>query len=69
LLFHAVVVHIPIALGVLMPLVAGGLLLAWWRKWLPPRSWALAIVLQAVLVGSGVVALQATRRTTTMETL
>ena len=58
LLFHPKVVHVPLALGVLMPVIAGGLLLAWWRKWLPPRGWFLAIALQAVLLGSGVLALQ-----------
>ncbi|HEX5041927.1 MAG TPA: hypothetical protein VFV75_03425 [Candidatus Polarisedimenticolaceae bacterium] len=58
LLFHPKVVHIPMALGVLMPAVAGGLLLAWWRGWLPRRAWALAVLLQAILVGSGVVALR-----------
>lgn len=58
LLFHPKVVHIPIALGVLMPLLAGGVLLAWWRQWLPARSWVLVVALQAVLLGSGVVALQ-----------
>lgn len=57
-LFHPKLVHIPIALAVLMPLVAGGLLLAWWRKWLPPRSWVLGVALQAVLVGSGILALR-----------
>jgi hypothetical protein len=41
-----------------MPLVAGGLLLAWWRNWLPHRGWFIAIVLQAVLLGSGILALQ-----------
>ena len=58
LLFHPKLVHVPIALGVLMPLVAGGVLLAWWRKWLPARAWILAVALQAVLVGSGVLALR-----------
>ncbi|MCB9558180.1 MAG: hypothetical protein H6707_18840 [Deltaproteobacteria bacterium] len=58
LFFHPKVVHLPIALAVLMPLIAGGLLLAWWRKWLPPRSWLLAIALQAILVGSAIIALQ-----------
>lgn len=57
-LFHPELVHLPIALGVLMPLVAGGLLLAWWRKWLPGRAWVVAIALQAVLVASGVMALR-----------
>lgn len=58
LLFHPKVVHLPIALGILMPLVAMGLLLAWWRGWLPPRAWAVAVLLQALLLGSGVVALR-----------
>lgn len=58
LLFHPKVVHIPIALAVLMPLVTGGLLLAWWRRWLPARSWVVAVALQAILVGSGLLALR-----------
>jgi len=58
LLFHPKLVHVPMALGVLMPLVAGGLLLAWWRNWLPRRGWLLAVVLQGILVGSGLLALQ-----------
>jgi uncharacterized membrane protein len=58
LFFHPKVVHIPIALGMLMPLIAAALAVAWWRGWLPSRSWALAVALQAVLVGSGIVALQ-----------
>jgi hypothetical protein len=41
-----------------MPLVTGGLLLAWWRKWLPARTWVIAVALQAVLVGSGILALR-----------
>ena len=55
---HPVLVHLPIALGVLMPLVAGGLLLAWWKGWLPRRSWLIVVVLQVVLVGSGLVAMR-----------
>lgn len=58
LLFHPKVVHVPMALGVLMPLVAGGLLLAWWRDWLPRRGWFVVVALQAILVASGVVALR-----------
>jgi hypothetical protein len=58
LLFHPKLVHVPMALGVLMPLIAGGLLLAWWRNWLPRRGWFLAIALQAILLGSGVLALR-----------
>jgi len=58
LLFHPKVVHLPVALGVLIPLLAAGLLLAWWREWLPPRSWGLVVLLQALLLGSGIVALR-----------
>jgi hypothetical protein len=41
-----------------MPLITGGPLLAWWRKWLPARSWVIAVALQAALVGSGILALR-----------
>jgi hypothetical protein len=58
LLFHPKVVHIPMALGVLMPLIAGGLALAWWRSWLPWRAWFVAVGLQVALLVSGVVALR-----------
>ena len=58
LLFHPKVVHIPMALGMLMPLIAGGIAFAWWRKWLTHRAWVLAAALQALLLASGVVALQ-----------
>lgn len=57
LLFHPKVVHLPIALAVLMPAVAGGLLLAWWREWLPGRVWLVAVLLQLTLVVSGAIAL------------
>lgn len=58
LFFHPKLVHVPIALGVLMPLVSGGLLLAWWREWLPRRGWLVAVALQATLLVSGVMALR-----------
>lgn len=53
---HPKLVHLPIALGALMPLVAAGLLLAWWRGWLPRRAWLIAVALQGVLVGSALMA-------------
>jgi hypothetical protein len=58
LLFHPKLVHVPMALAVLMPLVAAGLAIAWWRRWLPPRAWAIAVVLQAILFGSGILAMR-----------
>lgn len=58
LLFHPKVVHLPIALAVLMPLIAGGLTVAWWRGWLPKKTWVVALALQGLLVASGAVAMQ-----------
>lgn len=58
LLFHPKLVHVPMALGVLMPLIASGLLFAWWRNWLPSRTWFVAVGLQFILFGSGILALR-----------
>ena len=57
LLFHPKVVHLPMALAVLMPLIAGGVLFAWWRGWLDRRTWVGVVLLQAILVGSAAVAM------------
>lgn len=57
LLFHPKIVHLPIALMLLMPLITGILLLAWQAGWLPRRTWWLAIGLQALLVGSSALAM------------
>ena len=57
LLFHPKLVHLPVALAVLMPLVTGGVLLAWWRGWFDRRVWVLVFALQALLVGSGALAM------------
>jgi len=56
--FHPKVVHLPIALAVLMPLVSAGLLAAWWSEVLPRRAWAIAVLLQALLLGSGIAGLR-----------
>jgi uncharacterized membrane protein len=55
---HPLVVHVPIALAVLMPLIAAGLLLAWWRDALPRRAWWVAVALQGILLVSSVAALK-----------
>lgn len=62
LLFHPKVVHLPIALAVLMPLVSGGVLFAWWRGWFDRRIWVLVFLLQGVLVGSGALAMNTGER-------
>ena len=59
---HPAVVHLPIALAVLVPgLALLGMLLIH-RRILPSRSWALIVLLQALLVGSGWLALQTGER-------
>ena len=55
---HPAVVHLPIALAVLVPgLALLGMVLIH-RQVLPSRSWALIVLLQALLVGSGWLALR-----------
>ncbi|MGB5286247.1 MAG: DUF2231 domain-containing protein [Polyangiales bacterium] len=58
LLFHPKLVHLPIALAVLLPLVSGGVLFGWWRGWFDRRVWVLVFLLQAALVGSGALAMK-----------
>ena len=58
LLFHPKIVHLPMALSVLMPLLASGLLLAWIRGFLPRRTWLVAVVFQTILLGSSMVAMR-----------
>ena len=62
LFFHPKVVHLPMALGVLMPLVTGGVLFAWSRGWFQRRVWIVVLLLQAALVGSGAVAMNTGER-------
>lgn len=57
-LLHPKIVHLPIALATLMPLITGGLALAWWRGWFQRRTWIIAVLLQATLVVGGFAALQ-----------
>lgn len=62
LLFHPKIVHIPIALAVLMPLIAGGVALGAWRHSDGRRMWLGVVLLQAVLVGSGAIAMNTGER-------
>lgn len=56
---HPMIVHLPLALAVLMPLLAAGAFLAWWREWLPGRRvWVIALTLQAMLLATGIAALR-----------
>lgn len=53
---HPAVVHLPVALAMLIPLL--GLLAAFVIRqgWLPVRSWLAILLLQVVMIGSGVLA-------------
>jgi uncharacterized membrane protein len=55
---HPALVHVPLGLAMVMPLVAIALTLAIWRRRLPRGALALVSGLQLVLVGSGFVAMQ-----------
>ncbi len=56
---HPMIVHLPLALSVLMPLLAAGAFFAWWRQWLPGRRvWVIVLALQAMLWVTGVAALR-----------
>ena len=55
---HPKIVHLPIALAALMPMISVGLWLAWWRGALPRRAWLIVVALQTVLLVSGFAALR-----------
>lgn len=50
---HPFLVHLPLALALVMPLLALGILIAIWRDALPTRAWVIALVLQVMLTGTG----------------
>ena len=50
---HPAVVHLPLGLAILMPLLALVFTLAWWKGWASQRGWALVFGLQLLLVGAG----------------
>src|SRR5690606_866782 len=55
---HPKIVHLPMALAVLMPLLTGGILLAVWRGWFAQRTWTIVFALQALLFATGLVAMR-----------
>ncbi len=54
---HPAIVHLPLGLAIIVPLVALGLTVALWRGWLPKRSWIAVVALQALMLGSAVLAM------------
>lgn len=55
---HPALVHLPLGLAVVLPLVALFITVAIARNWLAPRSFALVVLLQALLFGAGFAALK-----------
>lgn len=55
---HAGIVHLPLGLSLVTPLLAGMGLVGWWRGWLPRQSWSLIVASQSVLVASAFIAMQ-----------
>lgn len=55
---HPALVHIPLGLAIVLPLVALGVTVAIARNWLAPRSFAMVVLLQALLFGAGFAALK-----------
>ena len=53
---HPAVVHIPVGLAFLAPLLAVALAVAILRGWLPWRAWLALVLVQAVMLGGGIVA-------------
>jgi uncharacterized membrane protein len=59
---HPAIVHLPLGLAFVIPLLALGLTFAMWRGWLPGRTWILLVGLQAVLLGGGLLAMNSGER-------
>lgn len=55
---HPAIVHFPIALAALAPVFALAVLWSIRAGWTPPRAWIAVVLLQAVLVGSAVLAIE-----------
>ena len=55
---HPALVHLPLGLALVLPLLAIGFSWAVWKGSIPPRAWPAIVVLKAVLLGAGLVALR-----------
>ena len=55
---HPAVVHVPVGLALILPLLVVGMALARWRGWLRPRSWIVVVVLQVLILGGALLAQQ-----------
>jgi uncharacterized membrane protein len=56
--WHPAIVHLPIGLGLVAPLVVGAAAVALWRGSITRRGWRLVVVLQACVLGAGLLAMR-----------
>lgn len=54
---HPAVVHLPLALAMLMPIAGAAFLWAWFTRRVTRRAWVAVVALQALLLGSSLVAI------------
>jgi len=59
---HPAIVHLPLGLAFVLPLLAAALAVAVWRQRLPRAAFAIVVGLQALLVVGGVVAMNVGER-------
>lgn len=55
---HPALVHIPLGLAFVLPVLALGFSWALWKGHVRPRAWLAIVVLQAVLLGGGLLAMK-----------
>lgn len=55
---HPAIVHVPLGLAIVLPLIAAGFAWGIWTGRVRPGAWLAVIALQALLVGSGVIAMR-----------
>ncbi|MBI2893838.1 MAG: hypothetical protein HYY06_09820 [Deltaproteobacteria bacterium] len=55
---HPAIVHVPLGVSAVVPLVAIGIAVAIWRRGLPRRTWLAVLGLQAVVVATAAIALR-----------
>lgn len=55
---HPALVHLPLGLALLMPLLTAGFAWALWTGRVPARGWLAVVALQTLLLGSGLMAIR-----------
>lgn len=55
---HPALVHVPLGLAFVLPILALGFTWALWSGRIRPRAWAAVVLLHAILLGAGLVALK-----------